>query len=117
MSEIIENNILIALFMGGKWTKDEYGGGFYNPEEFLNYEWYKNSSDSLIFRNLNNLNYHSSWDWLMPCIDKITDMNEYWKYQETGGQFGRDDLINAKFIERTWENVVEFIKWYNQSKN
>ena len=45
-------------------------------------------------------------------------MNEYFQYvTETYNPFnGGGIYINTKFIEVTFENVVEFIKWFN-SKN
>lgn len=58
------------------------------------------------------LEYHSSWDWLMPVVEKIklltSTQNEY---------YGR--IINALFtvdINNVYKAVVEFIKWYNQQK-
>lgn len=59
--------------------------------------------------------YHSSWDWLMPVIDKIYSSDEYFKYKNTLGQFNDGIFINTKFITVTHESVVEFIKWYNKN--
>jgi Tfp pilus assembly protein PilZ len=60
--------------------------------------------------------YHSSWDWLMPVIEKITDMKIYYSdYKaETSSLFDDGGIfINTKFISSTWEDVIAFIEWYN----
>ena len=43
--------------------------------------------------------YHSSWDWLMPVVEKIGDEN----------------LLSLN-IETVWSNVIEHIGWYNVQK-
>jgi len=62
--------------------------------------------------------FHSSWDWLIVVINKIYDMDIYFEYKnETCSPFSEGGIeINTKSIERTWESVVEFIKWYNENK-
>lgn len=66
--------------------------------------------------NPGTMQFHSSWDWLMPIIDKIYSSNEYFKYKGTLGQFNEGIVINTKFITVTHESVVEFIKWFNEQK-
>ena len=48
------------------------------------------------------LYFHSSWDWLMPVIEKIEEQNE---------------LIGAHILStdigKTYKEVVRFIKEYN----
>ena len=62
--------------------------------------------------------YHASWDALMPVINKIYQSNEYVKYQSHTSNIVSDGAIyiNTMFIETTFSDVVEFIKWYNKSK-
>lgn len=69
--------------------------------------------------NLNDLKFHSSWDWLIPVIDKIYSMNEYIKYKDYMNNIICDGGIdiNTKFIQITFSDVVEFIKWYNNKIN
>jgi hypothetical protein len=55
------------------------------------------------------MKFYSSWDWLMPVVEKI---------HETGIGGGllyglRDALLNAN-INKAYEEVVEFIQWYNK---
>jgi len=65
------------------------------------------------------MKFHSSWDWLMPVVDKIYSSNEYVKYKDTmSGIFNEEPVrINSKYISVTHKAVVEFIKWYNEQKH
>jgi len=97
--EIIEGNKLIAEFMEYKIPKQTHNldwidyGGMFQPMKF-----------------------HSSWDWLVPVIQKIfslpfiedsimilkwADVNLAWSRKEIG---------------EIWESCVRFIKWYNTQK-
>lgn len=61
------------------------------------------------------MKFHSSWDWLIPIIDKITSMDKYSKYIEYTSSMVYDGgiFLNTKFIENTFNDVVAYIKWYN----
>ena len=57
------------------------------------------------------LKYHTSWDWLMPVVEKIgslsyNDSNN--KFQPSVERFLEND------IESIWRQIVIFITWYNQ---
>jgi hypothetical protein len=53
------------------------------------------------------LNYHESWDWLMPVVGKITRDEKYWEneYREY-----LMDIIPYAIIEDVYDAVVNFIK-------
>ena len=52
------------------------------------------------------MEYHTSWDWLMPVISKIVeDYGEGWSFEE-----GYD-------LEVRYQAVVNFIKECNDEKN
>jgi len=55
------------------------------------------------------LKYHTSWDWLMPVVEKIMWDNDIEDNQCTNIA---EALCDAK-IDRVYEAVVEFIKEYN----
>jgi len=84
--------------------------------------------------------YHSSWDWLMPVVEKIETLkiNEYTSfvvnirkngcgvdtfYDEDLDDGGTKEVILKKWIwcqstnklQATFETVVTFIKWYKQT--
>ena len=59
---------------------------------------------------LEDMKFSTSWDWLMVVIRKISEV-------ASGGV--TYDVQNSLFeadIEKTFDLVVEFIKWYNINK-
>ena len=85
--ETTENNKLIAEFMDGK-----------HPLAKVTHEAHHN--------------YDTSWDWLMPVVQKIKDTPTY------GSTDGVDfSLTNDLTIESLYESVVEFIKYLNEETN
>lgn len=123
-NEIIEGNKLIAefdkrLFYGH--TIDKFGVGTGNA--------------------LPEMEYHSSWDWLMPVVEKISEYRypEYFKhfpdsherdpfedcaYPRTFGmrdkegnymvRLNANTLITAPTLkEAVWLAVIDFINWHN----
>tara|TARA_R110000824_G_scaffold28206_6_gene95072 strand:- start:1806 stop:2102 length:297 start_codon:yes stop_codon:yes gene_type:complete len=56
-----------------------------------------------------DLRYHTSWDWLMPVVEKIMWDNDIEDNQCTNIA---DALCDAK-IDRVYEAVVDFIREYN----
>tara|TARA_R100001460_G_scaffold36405_3_gene69853 strand:- start:497 stop:760 length:264 start_codon:yes stop_codon:yes gene_type:complete len=82
-----ENNKLIAEFMGyevkyGKCYSPKYNDGTIAPMQF-----------------------HTSWDWLIPMVDKC--------YQEHMSKRIADAVMTCD-IDTTYKAVVEFIKEYNR---
>lgn len=66
------------------------------------------------------LEYHSSWSWLMPVVERIgnippnrfvIDNNECKIIGDT-----KIKVFNASKILSVYECVIKFIKWYNQGK-
>jgi len=128
--EIIESNKLIAEFMGATF-KDNHA---YIPNHAA--QCYEKDC----------LAYYSSWDWLMPVVDKIEEISfdniksEYVPYTKhpftidmsynyakvkVDNDFKienlREDGINFKIhrgskINACYQAVVEFIKWYNENR-
>ena len=56
---------------------------------------------------IESMQYHSSWDWLMPVIDKC--------YQEHMSKHIADAVMTCN-IDEAYKVVVEFIKQYNKSE-
>lgn len=115
--QIIEGNKLIALFMGGKTSdmNNKIVQGHQNI--WLPIHGICNWT-TVDIGNGKTLQYHKSWDWLMPVIDKIRSMNEYSGFVDHTSSIVDEGgvYINTKFIENTWKDVVEFIKWYSNEK-
>lgn len=53
--------------------------------------------------------YDTSWDWLMPVVEKIGK-----QYIPTDLAINRITIFEP--IEGVYSAVVQFIKWYNQTK-
>ncbi len=109
----IEGNKLIAEFMGGE------------PFNFINefdeivcgFEVYGSAYP------LKSLEYHLSWDWLMPVVEKIESLLLS-DIEIEGKACKCQPLNNVKIlsvanskIEAVWCVVVDFIKWNNEQKS
>lgn len=110
---VLENNKLIAEFMG------------------IVYPMLDNVIviDNVVTKE-DDLQYHKSWDWLMPVVEKIEatlDDDGYGNNVliETSSctiLSGNDGSVVIGFTEgitkreATYQAVVEFIKWYNKNK-
>jgi hypothetical protein len=110
-----ENNRLIAEFMGYEIIYRPNSNGFIEI------------SDTELC-DVDDLEYHKSWDWLMPVVDKIEsderfDVNilQYGTIissntKERGYIEIVNNVANISFdskIDHTYQAVVEFIKQHN----
>jgi len=117
-----ENNKLIAEFMGFQKTNI----GWYDSEEIM--PPLSNTYDSNTFDE-HELAFHKSWDWLMPVVEKIEDIECKETSTELIGYHLYDVEIrqNVTTIHRTnieetlgdklfntYNAVVEFINQYNK---
>jgi len=90
-----ENNKRIAEFMG---FTQEKNIGWYDNDMFMSQNVY-DIQDGNCF---DELQFHKSWDWLMPVIIKMADAREDTHYKL------------YKTIDEAYEEVVEFINEYNK---
>jgi|TARA_R110001606_G_scaffold73304_1_gene168878 hypothetical protein len=81
--------------------------------EFMGMDSFKDSLASLHQGKINvdvdvyeQAQYHTSWDWLMPVVDKIEQVNE-----GVPEQMLHVSLYST--IDEVYEAVVEFIKLIN----
>jgi len=95
------DNEIIAEFMGAEMLL----GGAYNnipiPSNRIIIE-------ETCLKYVEEMEYHSSWDWLMPVVGKITKttpMNHSW--YDVRYTLGDADIQGA------YKRVLGFIKWYN----
>lgn len=94
--EIIkENNKLIGEFMGDIFKTNFTVGSDLIPEGWLR---------KLDNMHYGNLKYHSSWDWLMPCIGKISNVCE-----EPEELDGLKYALLTNNIEEAWKFVVNYL--------
>ena len=130
-SEIIEGNKLIAEFMNGIYSENANAWGFGNARiehktKIIQGKKYEN----LVWaeRWEVELKYHSSWDWLIPVVEKIESLNNYTRIETPINKKelrqtycnidGKEEFktYSKSKIEALWLAVVEFIKWYNENK-
>jgi len=53
--------------------------------------------------------FHSSWDWLMPVVQKC------YKIDNEEGFDNLVDAVSTLDIDTTYNEVIEFIKLYNKN--
>ena len=81
---------------------------------------------------LHELKFHSSWDWLMPVVEKINNTTDefgnemdfqigngfVWVDPPIGNRiyFSGNEIDHKKepMIDKVYKAVVEFMQWYNQ---
>ena len=90
-----KTNKLIAEFMGLK----EHEGSYYLPL-YNGGDWVPDVE----------LDYHISWDWLMPVVIKIGGGSNI-----LGAMRDLRPYSSIRNLEDTHQAVVEFIKEYNQN--
>lgn len=100
-----ENNKLIAEFMG-----------LTEPFELPQFGTIRPNGDFKTEFLAHQLRYHNSWDWLMPVVEKISDMKS-WSINATLDWLSesqeRDGLYNLSDINKS---AVQFINQHNKTK-
>lgn len=131
--EILESNKLIAEFMGGKYNnqvnfriaQNEIWLPIHGVTKF-------NTAD---LGSGKILEYHKSWDWLMPVVEKIESLGYTTLIKNYGDEFSNfveilntdedplqiccftEHVMLKSKLELTYKAVIEFIKWYNEKYN
>lgn len=107
MENLRENNKLIAEFMGYNFiTRNAFIARY--PKDFIdNSDCYKC--------------FHNSWDWLMPVIEKVENLNFAVEISESYCEIKDGSSIVIELgggdytkISATYKTLVDFIKWHNQ---
>lgn len=122
MENVIENNKLIAEFMGF----EQKPLGYYdcvNHYEFV--REIDGSARQVQYFKPEQMRFHSDWAWLMPAVEKIENIGPYIKihdmscriamiksYNPTVYQFECEVNGQTK-IEAVHSAVIHFITWYN----
>jgi len=116
-----KGNKLIAEFMG----VSPVGSGASDKEPNW-YDGWELQKAGLPFKcgimgnGTHELPFHSSWDWLMPVVEKIENESDSIIEIELdnahiSGDFKLSVHEHSK-IESVYTAVVKFIQWYNQQK-
>lgn len=99
--EILDGNKLIAKFIGLPFDN-----------EFYLISNVPHIRASCYFQ-LEALEYHTSWDWLMPVIDECRLLDEDSEHGEPMLKV-RLWMFITDDIEMAWKEVVDFIIYYNK---
>jgi len=121
-----ENNKLIAEFMGVKPTSTKHTKYWYDGQELkaagLPF------SPGQMGNGTDELNFATSFDWLMPVVGNIENLNysstasrigkEQYKLQffSAGAEVTGNKLYKTK-LEAYYQAVVEFIQWHNKQNS
>lgn len=116
-SRIIENNKLIAEFMG--WVFNKHG-----IEQNTSHPTPNTPISGVHYKDFNGFSFY--WDWLMPVVEKIESLGYYTMINKWSSVYRINNSQDRKSIvtihgkskiENTYRVCVEFIKWFNtQSK-
>jgi len=138
---IIKGNRIISEFMG------LYVAPFNGRYHFVCKEKKKLTDININWEfRLEEAKYHTSWDWLMPVVEKIRSDNQadkrsnnllsfkieiivqgkcfscqiYKTYWPNSGEYKEDRICGRRditsLIEVVWQAVVSFIEYYNTTK-
>ena len=112
------NNKLIAKFMGAVGTPK------YNPTEWDVYitgclDVDSDDEKAQHFYTPDEMKYHTSWDWLMPVVQKIESLGYVFTIQGGKAEYGEMISETRCFIAEdklssTYQAVVEFINEHNK---
>lgn len=118
--KIIEGNRLIAEFMG--WQKH------INTEDtwwFPNLYPFYNDGHGETTYHITEARFHESWDWLMPVVEKIEDLDLGLPDVLITGHVCiitnnlydlRIDIPGDSKLDATWQAIVKFIEWLNSEQ-
>lgn len=117
--DIINNNKLIAEFMGHKVSKDHAEIQLDKTYEEVNRYWtkHKHKTEGDIYTTgklvpVNGLKYHKSWDMLIPVVKKIQQMAHDDVKNEIRHRYEYNHLIiklKHLDIDYLYKAVLEFI--------
>lgn len=115
----MKENKLISEFMGFPKEADAVDDrtiAYYVGESILRTDNTDNENSYDVFHP-DDMQFHSSWDWLMSVVEKIFDITFSDDEKETSDS---EYFYNVRDcmpdINHTYKAVVEFIKQYNNDK-
>jgi len=114
--EQIEGNKIIAEFMEGSLVKDHSILDDDKGATWMRLKRYEVGKFG--YYEINDLKFHSSFDWLMPVVEKIGKLSPFTIY-EKGMRISDAGVVCKLYdslIENIWNAVILYIKFYNQNK-
>ena len=120
--EVILDNKLIVEFMGYEYIPFDpnlsIGAlntpcGYWKIGDYIKFL----KSPNYLCRRHKDLRYHQSWDWLMPCVEKINSLHklDLWNKNNVD-RYALMEALDGVDINDTYYLIIMFIKWYNKTK-
>tara|TARA_B110000483_G_C18010161_1_gene470820 strand:- start:137 stop:427 length:291 start_codon:yes stop_codon:yes gene_type:complete len=95
----MKSNKLIAEFMGIRYAE--------NRNSHKSSDYYYEDIE---------LEYHTSWDWLMPVVVRLFDVIQYNEFDGADNlSFRLNDTLLETNLDSLYNIVVEFINEYNKT--
>lgn len=103
-NEIINGNKKIAMFWG---SIEKYDSNINGNYWTFNEEWYDTFNDVCCGTQwiTGNFKFHKSWNWIIPIIDKIENLDmsdQHYKWIAHDGE--RSNFINYEFEMKQWSD-------------
>lgn len=125
MKTIEEGNILIAEFLGCYKYPENSFDNVWSYEIYGHLDFVDDGEYEKHYYLPSEMKFHSSWDWLMPVVEKIEGLGydtEIVYRPDDGGHcfYINDSPIFSSQMggkkEATYTVVVDFIEWYNENQ-
>lgn len=104
-----DRNRMIAIFTGKKELKEGEDKWIFDRYRV----YFLEQRFRIRFIYPDHMKYHTSWDWLMSAIEKISDVPDESERTEIEKDKVADALISLN-LHDTYDAVVSFIVYYNK---
>ena len=110
----MKDNKLIAEFMGvhDEISLDSIAGNIHSWSDAPFFYITEDSKEKVMEGITKYSKYHTSWDWLMPAVQKCFDTQQ----PEEGQHYFINESLLTMDIGVVYDRVVEFIKTYNDER-
>lgn len=108
---IEEGNLIIAKYDGWQWESEEWNMLYKISDGF----WYSDKYEDCI---LDEAEYRSNWQWLMPVVKKL--MEDLYNCRTNPTDKANRELVrklNKLEIEPLWEETIKGIQVLNELKH
>ena len=113
MEGLIKNNKLIADFIGASKTSNCKDNEMFIPDQTIC------RIDTIELGKGHILKFHKSWDWLMPVVEKISELTSKETFNKSNSNVAFYKILSLNIDtskQHVYKAVVEFINWYNENK-
>lgn len=127
MKETVENNKIIAEFMGAIQAYKPYVNvELYEYDMFGIIDQIEDGENEQHYFLPEQMLFHSDWNWLMEVVEKIESLgydSEIIYRLDDGGHccyLNDSPVFSSQMgskIEAVYNACLEFIKWYNEQKS